>query len=319
MSRRWLLLPLLLAAAAATMVVARWRAPDPWTEALRAVDEAPHRHDYRGTFVLTTIHKDVFETRIRIVHRSGEPDVFTLDGWRLGGGEWKTPRIPPAERKPMKLPHRQRIDRTVLDAELAAKNHSILEWPRETVAGREARLLDLRPRVAGRPSYRLWIDVALGIALGLESRDAEGNLITQWKFESFEPGAPAAAAPEPDDRLNLQTLLAQKPYPLWIPASPPEGYEFHGARIRTREDRTSVTLAYTDGMNVISVIQRNPTGEPWKSEMERSSDGRPVVHRWNWYGTRVLKVRLGDTFVTVVGHESPESLTDMIRTMVEHR
>jgi negative regulator of sigma E activity len=218
----------------------------------------------------------------------------------------------------MSLPHRRRVTRAVLEAELAAKNHSILELPRETVAGREARVLDLRPRVAGRPSYRLWFDAALGIALGLESHDAEGNLITRWQFETFELGSPAAAA-DPDDGMQLQTLLAQKPYPLWVPAALPEGYEFHGARVHTRDDRTSVTLAYTDGMNVISVIQRNPTGEPWKPEMEVSAQGRPVVHRWNWYGTRILKVRLGDTFVTVVGHESPESLTDMIRTMVEHR
>lgn len=315
MKRRWLLVPALVAVAAA---IVQLRRPDPWTETLRAVEEAPRRNDYDATVVLTTIHKEVFETRIRVQHRNGARDVFILDGWRRGDGEWKTPRLPLDERKPMKLPHRRRINRTVLDAELAAKNHSILELPREMVAGREARVLDLRPRTAGRPSYRLWIDAALGIALGLESQDAGGNLISRWKFEAFEPLAPAGT-PEPDERMELQTLLAQKPYPLWVPAAPPEGYEFHGARVHEREDRTSVTLAYTDGMNVISVIQRNPTGEPWKPEMERSSEGKPVVHRWNWYGTRILKVRLGDTFVTVVGHDSPESLTDMIRTMVEHR
>lgn len=317
MSKRVLLVPIVLAAAAATVVVANLRGADPWAEMLRAVEEAPARHDYRGTLVLTTIHREAFETRIHVTHRSSAPDVFILDGWRRGDGEWKSPSLPFDERKPMKLPHRRRIYRAVLDGELAARNHAVLELPRETVAGREARVLDLRPRVAGRPAYTLWIDAALGIALGLESRDAEGNLITRWKFETFEPGA-AASAPAPDDRMELQTVLANKPYSLWVPAAPPEGYEFHGARVHAREDRTSVTLAYTDGMNVISVIQRNPTGEPWKPEMDRNSEGKPVVHRWNWYGTRILKVRLGDTYVTVVGHESPESLTDMIRSMVEH-
>jgi len=114
----------------------------------------------------------------------------------------------------------------------------------------------------------------------------------------------------------MDELLARKRGPVWIPRDPPEGYAFHGARLR---DSGSAMLAYTDGMNVISVIQRNPQADSWKLDGERSERGRPIVHRWRWYSSSVLKVRLGETSVTVVGEEPADALTRMIRTMVEHK
>lgn len=307
------------ACAAAGVVWAVLPDPAPWASTLRAVTEAPDRFDYRGTVVLTSFHQRRFETRVLLEHRAAGRTRLTLDGWRTGDEAWKEPSTPLAERPEMRVPHRKRILRPILDPEQAARHYAIRALAGETVAGRPARVLSMVPMVTGRPSYRLWIDVALSVPLGFEARDAGGNLIHAWKFVSFQEGAPGVegaqiAASRPS--LTFDELLAKKTGPVWVPHEPPLGFAFHRARL---SDSGGVMLAYTDGMNVISLIQRNPEADRWKLSMERSAAGRPVVHRWRWYSTSILKVRLGDTLVTVVGDEPSESLTRMIQTMVEHR
>lgn len=316
--RSAVVLALVACAGAAAVVVAVLPEPQAWEQLLRRVAEAPEQLDYHGTVVLTSFQREPFETRVALEHRAGGRDRFWLEGWRRGDNPWKEASTPRAERKEMRLPHHKRIRRPVLEPALAARNYAVRAWAGESVAGRPASVLNMISVVPGRPSYRLWVDAALGVALGMEVRDAGGNLIHRWKFERFEPGTTGAAPAEPAPprrRLSLEELKAQKSDPLWLPGSLPAGYAFHAARLRSR----AAMLAYTDGMNVISLIQRNPDADGWKLDMERSAQGYPLVHRWSWFGTSVLKVRLGDTSITVVGDEPAESLTGMIRSLTEHR
>ena len=305
-----------------TGVVALLGRPDPWIDTLRGVQDARGRVDYHGVLVLTTFHKESFDTKILVNHRSDQRVQLRLEGWRRGEGEWKEPRAPAQERKEMRLPGRRRIFRPVLNSELTVRNYDIDERPPESVAGREARVLDVIPKRPGRPTYRLWIDRALGSALGMEVRNATGTLISRWKFQTFEEGAlewPGRPKRGRAERLTMEKLLAERPLPLWVPQELPSGYAFRGARIRTRDDRVIALMAYTDGMNVISVIQRSRPSDGLKLKKLSSPAGKPVVHRWRGAGTNILKVRLGETYVTMVGSESPESLTAMVQSMVEHR
>lgn len=312
---------LVVAAGVTTAVVAVLGRPSPYLETLRDVQNARERVTYHGVLVLTTFPKESFDTKIRVNHRPDQRVQLRLDGWRRGSGEWKEPRIPSEQRKEMRLPGRRRIFRPVLNAEQTAQNYRIEELPVQIVAGRSARVLDLTPRVAGRRSYRLWIDVRLRVALGMDVKNPEGRLISRWRFESFEEGAldwPGQPKRTPQ-RMTMDELMQVRPLPMWVPENPPPGYAFRGARVRTRENRVSVLLAYTDGMNVITLIERTRSSDGWKLKQTQSASGKPIVHRWRGRGANVLKVRLGGTYVTVVGSESPEALTSMIESMVEHK
>jgi hypothetical protein len=291
---------------------------DPLWPMLRSVEEAPEQVDYQGRIVLTSFYRETFETRVAINHRAGGRDQYRLEGWRRGEGEWTAPTDPTRE---FRFPQRRRISRPVLDSQLAARNYRLEEMAGESVAGRPAYVLEMRPHQAGRPSYRLWIDQSLGLALGLETRDGAGKPIARWMFESLELGAAdwgeAGAGPR-SAPLSLEELLERRPFSLWLPQRLPSGYAFHRARVHGPAGRGGVTVGYTDGMNVISIIQRNQEGAGWKLQEARSADGKPLVHRWSSNGISVLNVRLGQAFVTVVGHEEAGVLTDMVRSMMEH-
>lgn len=140
----------------------------------------------------------------------------------------------------------------------------------QTVAGREARILDVRS--GNQRSYRrLWLDTQTGVRLKHETISGDGRLmatayftrISYWPaldFREFRPESlPQApvefqvpASPPLD---SLEKAEQQAGFPIKRPAVPP-GYQLQGIWVMGTPGARSVLLRYSDGVNTFLLTQR---------------------------------------------------------------
>jgi hypothetical protein len=82
-----------------------------------------------------------------------------------------------------------------------------------------------------------------------------------------------------------------------------------------------VAITYTDGMALLTIFQVPRGREFWRrgerkdSEPPATQDGKPVVEHRSHRGLEWLKVTLGDTTVTLMGHGPVDALTSVITSM----
>jgi len=163
-----------------------------------------------------------------------------------------------------------------VDRTLAERNYLARETAEEIVAGRRARIIEIAPREGGPPVYRLWLDRETRFALKRERHNVDGRLTSGTEYTAVQFGP--AIAPEvfavpqgwvtkqPVDReakLSLSQLGARLGFAIRSPKYVPPGYVLLGGYEQEwgRHRLRMAELRYTDGLRVLSIFQRERTGD----------------------------------------------------------
>ena len=199
-----------------------------------------------------------------------------------------------------------------------AKLYSFKRNGMDRVAGREAKVVDIRPLDNYRYGYRLWIDAETFLMLRSVMSDNRGSVIEQVMFTEIEfPESIAAellSASVEGERLewveDSDEHAEPEPPDTDIPGvgnfSAPEGFTLMSDKVlMLPEDSVVRRLMYTDGLASMSVYIAS-SADDGKSELQGIS-GMGAVHA---YG-----VMQGDWHVTVVGEVPKTTVTMMGKSL----
>jgi sigma-E factor negative regulatory protein RseB len=335
---------LLLLAAAGGLQAARPKGEDV-TALLRKADTADQRVAYIGTKVVRYSagagqlpaenevklwHTPPNKTRLEVLSPANIAGLLTLEVGerRFHYHPWRKRWVP------MPRPYKPPL-------EMLLRNYTVREAGTESIAGRSARVLQIRSRHPGNSQKNIWIDRGTGVVLRTEILDEAGHCVSWWQFREIEfpPAVPAslfsvpvdAAAPAPgaDPRaVELQRIEKPSFFVLELRSLPPGYTEVRRSAYRSR-GADSVVIRYTDGLNVILFVQQRSTPRPSQggrtgSPERRRPEGRgaddhgsgsrfrrgPAVDVEGEVAAHV-SWRLGDLRLTLVGGVDRELLQRM--------
>lgn len=320
---------------------------------LSEIETAEERIPHSGTRVLEGADWSV---TLRVAAAGGRSRVEILD---LSGGKKAPPRKGAAARVPflasfpefLKPGHGQWA-RKVKDYGLALRNYDVVPAGRATVAGREADLLEVLPRLGGRPGYRVAADAANRFPLRFEAVSG-GRRVFSAEFREIDYSAALpAGSPGPRrppwlkidrEEVPFGEVPARVDYGIWSPARLPAGFERRrSALVRVRVDlpeevrrgmerlpfplpRIDARVAhfdYTDGIAVLSVVECPARSELWKlvrGLLGAGADGGAgsavVVRRFADAGGSAFFLETGDTAILAAGNVDAGEIEKMIRTL----
>lgn len=150
------------------------------------------------------------------------------------------------------------------------RNYTVsLERSSQDTAGRPCRVVRLTPKARGKETVRLWVDPGLGLLLGKDQQNASGRLTHSWRVTRIKvvPPAPSCfcfSAP-PGVRVvraalvtplhSLADVRHTVRWPARLPGSLDPGYVLRSAFYVAHKREPSLTLQYSDGLSVASLVQ----------------------------------------------------------------
>lgn len=210
---------------------------------------------------------------------------------------------------------------------LLVKNYSVVLAGRDEVAGRSARVVEVR-RPWGGVAARLWLDRDSGLVLRREVFDSRGAFTNASAFVDVTVGH-ATLAGQPRDSIDSIPAVWPDTVPIsaapalaaagWTaPAIVASNFELIDVRQPDEDGRTAVHLTYSDGLSTISVfqerghldVQRLDGFQPMRvgGAEVYASDGIPYQATWSADG--VVYTVLGDapddamrSVIAVLPHE----------------
>jgi len=145
-----------------------------------------------------------------------------------------------------------------------------LEPHPSTVAGRKAYVLSIIPKYRGKPTRRLWVDVATGLVLKTERAHSDGapasiSAYSEIQYRSGLPDSLFHFRPPYPGRIvrKMAPVIIHSPKELhrrlgaWVmlPRSLAAGYRFQNATIQSLRGKSSVQLNYSDGLSTLSLVE----------------------------------------------------------------
>jgi outer membrane lipoprotein-sorting protein len=270
--------PLLLLVAATGGLEAGQPRGDDATALLRKSDRADQRVTYVGTKVVRysagpgslptenevkVWHEPPNKTRLEVLSPANIAGLLTVEvgdrrfhyqPWRAHWVSMPRPYKPPLE--------------------LLFRNYTVHEIAPEKIAGRSARVLQIRARHPGNAQKNIWIDRQTGVVLRAEFLDETEHLKSWWQFKEIDfPTAVTptlftlpAEATQPGVGLNGPAAGLQRidrpSFAVLEPRSLPAGYtEVRRSAFRSHGS-DSVVIRYTDGLNVILFVQQRLDDRP---------------------------------------------------------
>ncbi|MBI3554313.1 MAG: hypothetical protein HY077_17590 [Elusimicrobia bacterium] len=220
----------------------------------------------------------------------------------------------------------EKIMKPERELELLLKNYELSVATRtDEVAGRQAWILELKPKVAGKPWQRLWVDREHGLILENKrflpkrhyaelSRYSRVELSKNLDPRLFElklasaSTAGAGSGLEPDF-MTLEELSKATGKMVSFPTELPSGFSFESADYFSVGEQTVLHARYTDGLAVLSLFQtdkpvRLPKGGT--ATVAPPSTARPSI-RLAAIG-KVLNWKRGRQYFTLMGDVSVELL-----------
>ena len=153
---------------------------------------------------------------------------------------------------------------------LLLSNYTPVASGKSKVAARGTDVIRLQPKTPGNPKLILWVDEKTGVILRSERYLHTGALATRSAYSSisFSPALSTVLYTVPKQWKRVNTGAASNPIsanqvqksagfkPL-KPSYVPKGYVLDGYFLRrTGSGKIAVVLKYTDGLNSITVFQR---------------------------------------------------------------
>jgi outer membrane lipoprotein-sorting protein len=218
-------------------------------------------------------------TRVELAYRRpGMTRLRYLDGKLAGVEVWEDrDRVyrylpdkkvlevtPAAPSRPQRLQQRLRLVRQNYTASLEGS---------DTVAGRRALRIVLRPRHPGNPWKRMWVDAESYLMLGSEDYTSDNRLMRSTRFTRVsyrtEPESFFKPRPELLKRVSWNPSADESPrppaqierkvgFPILLPRYVPPGYQLRGSFVVPCQcgcGEGTVRSQYSDGLNMISVFQ----------------------------------------------------------------
>jgi len=163
----------------------------------------------------------------------------------------------------------------VLDRSLAERNYVafVTEEASAVIAGRPTEVIDIVPRGEGPRVWRLWLDKETGFVLKRERHSVTGRRISGTEYLEIEFNVPtdsdlfgvpkgweSVGPSERQQDLSLEELSRRMGFDVLSPHNLPSGYVPWG-RYESRRGPghgTMAELRYTDGLRVLSILQREP-------------------------------------------------------------
>jgi sigma-E factor negative regulatory protein RseB len=180
----------------------------------------------------------------------------------------------------------------------------------ERVAGRDARILVIRPKDSYRYGYRLWLDRSTAMPLKTQLLSSDGGILEQILFtrlvihDHMPDGAvrPSRAGAGPSPPLAVARRAPPRAWAEWEAARVPPGYALMGHHDRAPSSSTSGLhhLVYSDGLATVSLFV-----EPAVAAAEQA-EGLSQVGASNAYITTV-----DGYMVTAIG-EAPVETVEML-------
>jgi hypothetical protein len=225
----------------------------------------------------------------------------------------------------------------IKDYRLAVRNYDIVSLGTVLVAGREADVLEARPKHADRPTFRVAADRVHRLALRFEV-EAKGVAVFRAEFTEirFEP-ATVVEPPGLPPWLKVERtshapdrLSAVAGFGVWVPRQLPEGFERRGSEtIRVKAELpfpvpvkggTLAHLAYTDGLAVLSLVETPATSELWAfarrflPKAEAAADG-VLVHRVPGPGGAAYLLEVEGTAILAAGNVSEGEIVATLKSL----
>jgi len=215
--------------------------------------------------------------------------------WSLIDDGKRLIRLDPRRRRAVVSPRPE----FALDRSLAERNYvaQVVESDPIPIAGRATEIVDIVPRGEGPRVWRLSLDKETGFPLKRERYAVTGRRIsgTEYLEIDFEAPAPADLFEVPKgwetvgdshrrQELSLEELSRSVGFDVALPRNLPSGYVPWGRYVSTegRGRGAMAELRYTDGLRVLTILQRPPRaagsspgqGPPPTGRMGRERHGR---------------------------------------------
>lgn len=220
--------------------------------------------------------------------------------WHVFNGEShgrRPPMPPPPNRMTGELPLR--------NLQLLLKSYHVRVLDGGHVAGRRTYLIEVEPKLTGRPAIKVWMDIEMGTILKIEQYDPQKRLKGMFTYSeiNFSPDIDEAVfrerrgtgdAEKPlaregrrevwnhnQGKLDLGKIRKEVGLRIILPDQAPAGFilqSIHAMKLREREN---VHLTYTDGLAFLSVFQS-------QSDERTRGRGRGGGKGgfWRWLGRR---------------------------------
>ncbi len=194
---------------------------------------------------------------------------------------------------------------------LLLKNYSVRVQGEETVDGRKADVVQVSPKRPGNPSKTLWVDRASGLVLRSVLRNYRREIISTVKMtgvdiktsgidpDLFEVKMAGGRHGEHEEDHDNRPAPGKVILPGYLPA----GYVQTGISGIEMRDFRAVHLKFSDGLNTISLFERNG-----KSHGRPSEGGRERF-------SRALRWTAGGWEFTLIADLSPEELQRIAASM----
>lgn len=157
---------------------------------------------------------------------------------------------------------------------LVEANYDISLISTESLAGRRAHVIRLKPRHPGSPSRRIWVDTEFPFILRTEKYRPNGFMssLSFYNYIEFSPeiddsvfklqvppGVAIVTLPGAEDLVTLEELQKKAGFAVPVPGFVPAGYILEGGTLTRRGDVEVAHLRFTDGLNTISFFVAPPT------------------------------------------------------------
>lgn len=213
------------------------------------------------------------------------------------------------------------------ELELLVANYELsVSSKTDEMAGRKAWVLQLKPKITGKPWQRLWIDQEAGLILENKrflprqhfavlsrysridiDKKLDPKLFALTLSSTAIAGAGSGLAP---DFMTLEELKKAVGHDVRFPAELPAGFAFESADHFTYKGHEVLHARYTDGLDVLSLFETDrPVAMPkgGTAAVAPPSKGSGSGIRLSMAG-RVLAIKRGKRYLTLISDVSAELL-----------
>jgi len=192
------------------------------------------------------------------------------------------------------------------------------------VAGFDADVVQLAPRDGLRFGYRVWSETRSGLAIALQTVDADGRVVEQSAFSELQLDAPLKTHALAQlmnstggyrvEKSELEKSTAQAEG--WALRSPVTGFKaiscYRRAMGRPAAPERMVQWTFSDGLATVSLFL-----EPY--DTQRQPQEAVLALGATYTMTRKLADKRGDWWLTAVGEVPPQTLEAFAQNLVRSR
>jgi len=283
---------------------------------LNRMSDATRNLNYEGTFIY--LHHGELES-MRIIHSADErgehEKLVSLNGAAreiIRDNDYVTCILPDSRAVVVdkSRPKNSFTNALPVNPEKLKDNYAFIMDGDERIAGRDARIIHIKPRDKHRYGYRLWVDIATGLLLKMDQVDEQGRALEQMMYTELSvvdkidasKVLPSISGKEYKwNRVQDDVMKNEKVKDMWIVTQAPKGFMLSHSNLHKMSGDKSPTshMVLTDGLASISIYIDTVGGKTKTKRLQGTSQMGAV----SAFG-RVID----EHHITVVGEVPPETV-----------